>query len=58
MEEWTQNAPAPDPTSSAVRKAADKIEKLLQVESGKDEITAATLLFVALSRKLTEGVRK
>jgi hypothetical protein len=34
------------------------IEKLQQVESGEDEITTATLLFVALSRKLMEGVRK
>jgi hypothetical protein len=54
--EWTHNAPAPDPASSKMRKSADRIEKLLQVESGGDERTAATILSVALSHRSMKGV--
>jgi hypothetical protein len=48
--EWTRGAPASDPGSSKMRKSADKIEKLLQVEAGGDELAAATILIGALSR--------
>jgi hypothetical protein len=39
--EWTHNAPAPDPALSNTRKAVDYDEKLLQVDSGGDELNAA-----------------
>jgi hypothetical protein len=54
---YTRGAPAPDPGSSKMRKSADKIEKLLQVEAGRDELTAATILFGALSQHSMKGVR-
>jgi hypothetical protein len=53
---WTHNAPVPDPASSNMRKAADSVEKLLQVESSGDELTAATILFVALNHRSMKGV--
>jgi hypothetical protein len=56
--EWTHKnyVPAPDPASSKLRKSADNIEKLLQVESGGDERTASTILSVALSHRSMQGV--
>jgi phage tail protein X len=54
---WTRDAPAPDPASSKLRKSADRIEKLLHVEAGGDEQTAATILSVVLSRRSMKGVR-
>jgi hypothetical protein len=56
---WThKNDPAPDPASSNVREAAIRVEKLLQVVSDGDEVTAATILFVALRPRRMKGVLK
>jgi hypothetical protein len=56
---WThKNDPAPDPASSNVREAAIRVEKLLQVVSDGDEVTAATILFVALHPRRMKGVLK
>jgi hypothetical protein len=54
----THNTPVPDPASSNnMQKAADSVQKLLQVESGRDEVTVATIFFVALSHPSIKGVR-
>jgi hypothetical protein len=56
--EWTRKtSPAPVSASSKNRKSADHVVKLLRVESGGDEETAATILLLALSRPTMKGIR-
>jgi hypothetical protein len=40
-----------------VKKSADGVETLLQVEAGGDALSAATMLFGALSHRSMTGVR-